>query len=234
MSYNNHPNLSFLEDAVDIAFDRGSVAEHEARGWGTNDTDLESLCADLSLPDHPSGFMGILEKQLKGGEFKAGMDLAGGTNGVVLQDLLSLRLISRGLVTNLEDKRNVLTANNPYLGHVSGDLTNAKTWQDILTWQEDNTNGGFDLVIHRPVGGLQYLDANVYKSAAKLLLDNINGNGIALFQVPWGLSRKDTTKELGDVCMSIHARSDIESVIPSYVYKRDGTKQVDCVVVIKR
>ena len=97
--------LDFLDGAVEENFDDETVASKEARGWGTNNSDFEAYCVDLALPNHPGGLQGIVERQIGHYEHNVGLDLAGGSDGVALQDLLNDGILGTAILTNYYDLR---------------------------------------------------------------------------------------------------------------------------------
>jgi hypothetical protein len=223
--------LEFLEHAVDQTFDGETVASKEARGWGTNDSDFEAYCVDLALPDNPEGLGGIIEAQIGRSASNVGIDLAGGTEGVALRDLLRMGLLGKALVTNYATKP---TEDDPRLDHIEGDLADRDTWTGILDWQQEHASDGLDLVMHRPVGGLQNFSPFVYTSAANLLLDMIKPGGVMFCQVPRSLTQGSGQLGLRIVCRRLAERDDIEEIIPSFVYPRHEEMKLDSTIIIKK
>ena len=139
------------------------------------------------------------------------LDIAGGTNGAALQELMHERRIDTGIVTNLLDKRSDQTRANSKLLHVDGDLIERETWQNMFSTVFEATNGvGLSLIMHRPCGTLQDFAPAVYAGSFALLLDWLRPGGVMFAQVPAAL--RDSPASLQDICQRIHERDDIEEV----------------------
>ncbi len=223
--------LAFLDYAVDETFDDETVDSKEARGWGTNNSDFEAYCVDLALPDNPEGLGGIIEAQIGRSKNSVGVDLAGGSEAVALRDLLRQGFLGKALVTNYSDKP---TDDDPRLYHIEGDLASRSTWANILGWQKEHAADGLDLVMHRPVGGLQNFQPFVYTSAANLLLDMIRPGGVMFCQIPRSLTRTRGQIGLNVVCSQITEREDLDRIVPSFVYPVHEEKKLDSVIITKK
>jgi len=224
--------LAFL-DGVAEEKTLHTVASMEARGWGTNNSDFEAYCVDLALPDYPQGFAGIVEEAIGKNPNNVGMDLAGGSDGIALQDLLRDGILGTAIVTNYEDRRTSETKQNKRLLHIAGDLVKRSTWEDIIYSQKKHAPDGLALVMHRPVGGLQNLRPAIYRNAAHLLLDMTRSGGVLFLQIPDALIAWTAKLELDIICASIESRDDIERIIPSYIYP-GALPILDSVVIVKR
>ncbi|HUY85295.1 MAG TPA: hypothetical protein VMU97_02150 [Candidatus Dormibacteraeota bacterium] len=208
------------------------------RLWGTNDSALDHYCDNVDLLNHSEGVAAIIQQQLAGTEGNAGIDIAGGTNGVALQNLLSMGLLEKALVTNYEDRRSLATRLRlgwfGPLKHVKGHILDTRTWSQIADWQQQVAPEGVALVMHRPDGGMQYLPPDFYKGAVHRLLDMIRPEGVMFAQVPHGL-RDRHFSSLGGICKSVATRPDVDWVDSSKIsVGPDETNRVgNCVVIVK-
>ena len=180
--------------------------------WGTNDSNFTDYCEYA-----PLGTREIIESRLAGLASKAAIDIAGGTNGMAIQQLLRDGLIDTGLVTNYRDLRDD-ALEEMRMDHVDGDILRKETWLRILEWQRERAPDGFSLVLHRPVGGLQKLEPKIYKGALNLLLSRTRPSGALLTQIP---DKLDHTEQGERLCSELAARTDIEAVYaPKYFQVR--------------
>src|SRR5664279_757815 len=101
----------------------------------------------------------------------AALDIAGGSDGTALQDLLGDGTVEKALLTNYYDTRTSRARSIGALAHVAGDMLEADTWDQIEAWQTANAPEGFSLIMHRPFGALQHLPADIYQTATHELLD---------------------------------------------------------------
>jgi hypothetical protein len=226
--------LDFLDGAVEEVFDDETVASKEARGWGTNNSDFEAYCVDLALPNHPEGLQGIVERHVGRHEHNVGLDLAGGSDGVALQDLLNDGILGTAILTNYYDLRTDSAKQEQRLHHVAGDLAERDTWEEILVHQRHYAPDGLALIMHRPVGGLQNFAPDIYREAAHLLLDIARPGGVVLYQVPTSLTRRGREHYLELVRPSMRARDDIEEPIPSFVHGENKKPVLDSVIIVKK
>lgn len=203
--------------------------------WPVNDSGLDNYF-DLELADHPEGVLGIIEEQLGTTEGNAGLDIAGGHNGVAARQLLHMGILDHALVTNYRDRRNLAVRLNPALKHARGNITAPRTWGRILNWQERIAPDGLALVMHRPDGGMQDLSPDFYRGAVHLLLDIMRPGGILFTQVPYTLRHRHAAL-LNLICATVTGRPDVESVLspsPAAIARAQGPRQrEDCVVIVK-
>ena len=201
--------------------------------WPVNNSGLDNYFA-VDLPGHPEGVLGIIEEQLGMAEGNAGIDIAGGSNGVALRKLLSMGILEKALVTNYRDKRNLAARLTPGLKHARGDIVRPRTWERIINWQERVAPEGLALVMHRPDGSMQDFSPDFYEGAAHLLLDMIRPEGIMFTQMPFSL-RNRYASSLEPICQGIEDRPDVRLVIASKVPKgpQDVRRRENCVVIVK-
>lgn len=232
--------LSFLEGAKEDSWYTDATVPRDKVVWFTDDSDLESYDLDLSFPDNPEGLSGILLDTIGRNRDNVGIDIAGGTNGVALQDLLKDGILGTAILTNYVDSRSEETREIEELHHVDGDLVDRSTWEKILEKQKELAPEGLDLVMHRPVGGVQTLATDVYKGATNLLIDITKPGGVLFLQIPEALIHDDRSGTgqlnvgLDEVCASIADRNDIDRIIRSYVRFGVSPKLIDYVVLIKK
>lgn len=221
-------DLAFLQEQQ-LSPDRRTRRER----WPVNDSGLDSYF-EAELDGHPEGVLGIIKEQLEGFEANAGLDIAGGRNGVALRQLLGMGLLDKALVTNYRDRRGLAARLNPALSHARGNITTPRTWQRILGWQERVAPDGLALVMHRPDGGMQDFTPDFYKGAVHLLLDRTRPGGVLFTQVPHRLRHRHPVL-LNLICATIDGRPDVASVIhPKSLTHAQGPRQrEDSVVIVK-
>lgn len=96
--------------------------------WAVNDSSFDEYCGKIDFPGQ-GGLFEILERQIGYDKNNAALDIAGGSQGAAVQDLLSTELVGKGLVTNFEDLRTEETKAIETLDHIVGDVADEKTWQ---------------------------------------------------------------------------------------------------------
>jgi|GEM_PF-1793135 len=225
-------------ERLDFLRGLGSDPDHRApwESWPVNDSGLAEYFEPVKLDGHPEGVLAVIEGQIGGTEGNAGVDIAGGTNGVALRELLKLGLIEKALVTNYRNRPN-WRARRAGVGYVRGNLLKPKTWQGIIDWQEEQAPGGLALVMHRPDGGLQDLEPRFYGGAVNLLLDMVRPGGVMFTQIPHIL-RNRRAAQLDPICQGIHDRPDVETILAPKVPDKPERARLrmpnrDCVVIIK-
>jgi hypothetical protein len=232
--------MTDIETSQRLAFLQGlgSDPDHRApwESWPVNNSGLAEYFDPVKLDGHHEGVLAVIERQIGGTEGNAGVDMAGGTNGVALQELLRLGLIDKALVTNYRHRPN-RRARRAGVNYARGNLLKPKTWQGIIDWQEEEAPGGLALVMHRPDGGMQGLDPRFYEGAVNLLLDMIRPGGVMFTQIPQIL-RHRRASALEPICKGVIGRPDVESVLaPKAPQKPEWARyrmpNRDCVVIIK-
>jgi len=224
-----------------LAFLQGLEGDPDTRapteGWRVNNSSLEDYFGPVKLDGHPEGVLGIIQRQIGDTEGNAGIDIAGGTNGVALQELLKMGLLENALVTNYRNRPN-WRARKAGIDYVRGNILLPKTWQKIIDWQEEQAPEGLALVMHRPDGGMQSLSTDFYEGVVHLLLDVVGPKGVMFTQVPQIL-RHRRPEELAAICEGVKTRPDVEEILvpkPPQNPKQAAVRmpKKDCVVIIKR
>lgn len=222
--------LDFLQDA-EHPYDRRVRWDK----WRINNSGLDDYFSPVTLADHPEGVLGIIEEQIGADEGNAGVDIAGGRNGIALRQLLKMGILEKALVTNYRDRRNPVARMNRRLDHVRGDILAPRTVRRIIEWQERHAPEGLALVLHRPDGALQDISPDFYEGGVHLLLDILRPGGLMFTQIPYSLRRGRYTSSLSPICESVVNRPDVESVIAPKANRRaqGPRQQADCVVIVK-
>ncbi len=206
------PPLHFLDGVKQTPLEAEFLDECGDGEWTVNDSGLSSYFFNVQFPGYSRGPSAVTERIGKHSTNIA-MDLAGGSNGAALQDLISIGAIGRGLLTNFEDRRCPATRDNPLLDHIAGNLTHQDTWERIIEWANTNTRGGFDLILHRPVGGLQYLPTKFYSGCAQLLVDLLKPGGVMFCQVPYILADVHENPEITAIGKELRDNPKVEKVV---------------------
>jgi hypothetical protein len=216
-------NLDFV-DTIPPIRPNSRVGVIGDRSWGINDTPFRQYTADAVFPHYPGGLEDIIQERIGYSDTNVGLDLAGGSQGRALRDLIKDGILTKGLVTNLEDLRTHNTKSDTRLNHIAGDLAIRQTWEDIIDWQAVHAPDGLSLIMHRPMGGLQHFSQSTYRRAAHTLVDMLRPGGIFFTQVPRysdpsrhsqpirydQLTRPNIEKT---ICQELLARPDIEQII---------------------
>lgn len=221
-------------DAVDLC----------SEGWGFDDSKFSDYCASFGhVTDYETEFEGkdlkeIIERQIGCDPQNIGLDIAGGTNGTALRDLIAEGAIGTGLVTNLFDLRTDEVRADQSLHHVNGDIVSPGTWRKIIEWKKNYAPEGFAFIMHRPVGALQTYPPAFYVGATYKLLDMLKPAGVLFTQVPDSLIPSSIHREnvgLHIVCEAIRARSDIKDIVGNGVYLGDSLRaSPSAVAVVKK
>jgi hypothetical protein len=199
--------------------------------WHVDDSSLEEYSVLAGLPeDFQAGLGGMILREIGTEPGNVGIDIAGGTNGRALQQLLEHGILERALVTNYTDARTDETKVVEGLYHRDGDLCDRATWEEIDGWIDENAPDGLSLVMHRPAGTLQDLPAPFYAGAFRFLLERTRPGGVHFLQIPEPLvipsperSLKPVYEEVEDSVEVIFSNVDPNSdfpVIPAHVLLR--------------
>jgi hypothetical protein len=170
------------------------LAEHGDSAWKINDSSWEDYSADVYFPGLGMALDTIVERL--DCQSSVGLDIAGGTNGRAMLDLIHRGILSRAAVTNYEDLRSDDSRSEPRLDHLAGDLREFATWKNIVTWRRQIAAPGLKLVIHVPRDALQWEEPSAYRRASELLVDNLAVGGLLDSQIPARLSQAAVTKLL--------------------------------------
>lgn len=198
----NSPELSFLD---------GSFDGNEARPWpegsyGVDNSGFKDYCRFSLIPDVEQK----ITHQLQSLEPGTGLDVAGGANGVAVQDLLDNELIERGVFTGYQEARNPETVDRPDLDFIAGDIKREAAWRAIFQWQDEHSPQGFNIIMHRPFGMLGNMHPHFYAAAGNLLLDRLAPGGILFSQIAPCLLVKDKGLGYRGLARVIRERTDIE------------------------
>ncbi|HEX5455961.1 MAG TPA: hypothetical protein VFW77_01205 [Candidatus Saccharimonadales bacterium] len=199
--------------------------------WHVDDSSLEEYSVLAGLPeDFSTGLGGMILRSIGNGSGNVGIDIAGGTNGAALQQLLKPGTLEKALVTNYTDARSDETKAVVGLDHIEGDLCDRATWEEIDGWIDENAPGGLSLVMHRPAGTLQDLPAPFYAGAFRFLLERTRPGGLHFLQIPEPLvipsperSLKPVYEEIEDSVEVLFSNVNPDSdfpVIPAHVLLR--------------
>jgi hypothetical protein len=211
-----HDSLAFCEEPSRWERIKTVATVPPSERWGINDSHLNGYSeragyvgtAFREHVDTPE-LVSVITRQLDGQEDCVGLDLAGGKNGVALQELVARGIIQKGLFTNYQDWRKSSTkANADSQTHIDGNLLRRDTWSRIIEWADTEAPQGFAVVMHQPGGALQGLSASFYRGAIHQLIDITRPGGIVFTKIPMRL-RKDKAV-LTEVCGSIKSRDDVE------------------------
>lgn len=213
---NSEQRLSFLDPYT--AYKSQPPVLSERHTWTVYNSSFKDYSEHAILPDYPDGLKGIVESQIGFNEDNVGIDIGGGINGVALQDLLELGVLSKALMTDFMDERSEKTKQVSELDHLAGHLLDADTWQAMIDWQEVNAPDGLALIMHRPVGGLQRLTPDVYEGATLCMFDMLQPGGLLFTQIP---RRIRHSPEGPQILNTLRHRPDVGQVIISA--KRKGT-----------
>lgn len=204
-------DLSFLDNAVPIEDANPFVAASGDGHWFVNDSGMQSYTR-VRFRGRNGGLLELLEEQIGRSPSNVGMDLAGGSQGQAMRDLLDAGILGEGLVTNLEDLRTKRALAHTALSHIRGDLATKAVWHKIIDWQTQHAPDGLALVMHRPIGALQEQPKNVYLGAANLLLSMLRPGGMLFSQIPRPLASNPEASR--NAYRSLHSRADVSQIIP--------------------
>jgi hypothetical protein len=210
--------LSFLDPYTAYRSQPPVLSERDS--WSFFDSSFKDYCKRAILPEYPEGLKGIIEAQVGFSADNVGIDIGGGLNGVALQDLLELGVLSKALMTDFMDERSERTKQVSKLDHLAGNLLDADTWQAMIDWQEVNAPNGLALIMHRPVGGLQRLTPSVYEGATLCMFDMLQPGGLLFTQIP---RRIRHSPEGPQILNTLRHRPDVGQVIIS-------TKRTDTLI----
>ncbi|HEX5743875.1 MAG TPA: hypothetical protein VFX84_00265 [Candidatus Saccharimonadales bacterium] len=203
-------DLSFLDGAGEDYFTRLFVFMYGDRNWVVNNSTMQDYSRRAFIGGSVNGLSDLVADRLGTTGDKVGMDLAAGSRAQALRDLLDSGVLGRALATNYRD-RMPRKASRDDLDHRDGNLTHHGTWREIVGWQELHAPEGFDLIMHRPVGGLQELKPATYQAAARILFDMVKPGGMMFSQVPRRVMNIDGG--LRDLCRSVRSGGEVEDVV---------------------
>jgi len=182
--------LAFLNGARLDDRDFAHLARFGDTDWLVNDSSLQDYGRGVHFPAIPLALETIVKNEIGVDKGNVGLDLAAGSNGLALQDLLRSGVLNRAIMTNYEDRRIPATHKITGLDHVEGDLMDPGVWQQIITLQEQHAPEGLALVMHRPSSALQNLSPAIYRGASHLLLNIMRSGGFSSRRFPTRLLTK--------------------------------------------
>lgn len=204
--------FSFLEGTEPSKANEAKLARNGDRAsYGINGTSFDDYTVAANILEAPFGLQVVVAEAMRGHDENVGLDIAAGSDADALVDLLDDGLLTTGIATNYADERSPKVANDTRLKHISGSLLEDTTWRELLETVEDEAPDGLALVMHRPLGELQYLPPNTYRGAAHFLLDLIRPGGVMYAQVPAQL--EINPRDMVDICTDIRARADVVDVL---------------------
>jgi hypothetical protein len=209
-------SLAFVGFAEVDPVDRMLDMSEKGDEWDVDDSSLEEYSVLAGLPENfENGLGGLILRSIGRGNGNVGIDIAGGTNGKALQELLSLGILDKALVTNYADARSDETKAIEELDHQDGDIYDMETWLGIAKWIEDNAPDGLALVMHRPVGTLQDLPKEFYEGAFDFLFKRTRSGGVHFLQIPEPLVIPSPDRSLKPICDRISGDSSAEVLFSS-------------------
>jgi hypothetical protein len=193
------------------------LAEHGDTAWHVNDSSWEDYSEGIYFP----GIRLTLNEVVTNldCESNVGLDIAGGTNGTAMLDLIHRGILNRAAVTSYEDLRQSTTVREDSLDLITGNLLSPDTWSKIIHWRKSATPTGLKLAIHEPRDTLQWEEPALYTSATHTIADNLAPGGVFISQVPTSLGQREVSK----ICRELEQRSDIELTTVSD--KHNGYRQ---------
>lgn len=206
------PDLSFLDGVQEPRIAREYLAKKGDDAWDINDSTIHDYGRRANFFRDPEGLVRIIRSHIGFDTENVALDLGAGTHAQALRDLLDSGAVGRALATNYEDRR-LVGPEDPRLDRIAGDLTLPSTWRDIIEWQRLQASQGFNLVMHRPIAGLQKLPPRAYRGAAHLALDIAHPEGLMFTQVPRSIV--EDPPQWDRLCRSIRNRPDVLRVIAS-------------------
>jgi hypothetical protein len=228
-------DLGFLDDAGEDPLSRLFLSTYGDKQWIVNNSTFSDYSRRAYIGGSTSGLSRLVDERLGDSEGAVGLDLAAGTEARALRDLMDSGILEQALATNYRARvTRRLRRNN--LDHIRGNLTSRETWQKILGWKDRHAPEGFDLVMHRPVGGLQDLDPRMYQAAGRILFGMVKPGGMMFSQVP----RRVMNVEGGlrSLCQSIREGGEVERVVttgqrPSHIHPSKDERDFYAVVLKK-
>ena len=180
------------------------------RNWAVNNSTLYDYSRRAYIDGDRTRLLDLINERLGTSEDNVGLDVAAGSRAQALQDLMDSGVLGRALATNYR-ARIPRKERRQSLDHIRGNLTHRETWQKILGWKDEHAPDGFDLVMHRPVGGLQDLDLHTYQAAARMLFGMVKPGGMMFSQVPRRVMNME--KGLGELCRTVRESGEVEGVV---------------------
>lgn len=182
------------------------------RIWTIDDSPFENY---VSMVNFDSGSAKeCIVRELVNDANNAAIDLAGGSNGRAIVDLIDSGLIKQGLYTNFVDQRDT-EQTNPNVHFLPGDLLSDQTWEEIRIAGKRIAPKGFKLALHRPFGALQDLESDDYIGGVKRVLDVLQPEGVFYTQVPGSPYLATDRCFLDEIYSAISEFPDVDRIICS-------------------
>jgi hypothetical protein len=215
----DHLSISYANQQAHRAAlaDVDYLSQHGDGAWHVNDSTWAEYSCGINFSGLNKGLDEVVANLRSDSE--VGLDIAGGSNGTAMLDLIHRGILNHAAVTNFEDRRSEATKCENRLDHISGNLLSPLTWQKIFEWQRDVSPGGLKLITHEPRNTLQWLKPELYSAAAHTLVGMLASGGALISQVPKSLSRR----ERNTLCRSLQQRADV--VASSTSRKHSGYHQ---------
>lgn len=158
-----------------------------------------------------------IKENLKKHEHKTALDIAGGSNGRAISDLIHKEIIVGGAFTNVIDNRATKTIEAD-IGFSCGDLRKAETWTKIDDVKKSIAPNGYSLILHRPFGALQDLSIQEYVSHANTTMSLLAPGGLLYSQVPsspYTDNNLEKIKTIGQEIIKLNRVQDLSVSVPS-------------------
>jgi len=155
--------------------------KREDRGWLVDDSHLSRFFDGVKLRNGTP--LEVMAQCIGRDPNNVGIDIAGGTNGVAMRDLVATGLVGKGLYTHFLDDRNPRLS-NPNVDLVTGDLATAQPWLSIRDWQQRNAPQGFAVALHAPGLGFEKWAPDTHLTALAMLLPMMQPGAVIFTQVP--------------------------------------------------
>ena len=157
-----------------------STPEHKDI-WAVDDSSFDSYVSMVYFKEGSA--LELIEQAIGKSQGNTALDIAGGSNGRAIADMINEGYIGKGAFTNLTDKRD-LSKNKDNISFLPGDLTLEENWSSLKELQQTIAPNGFDIALHRPYGGLQDLAPSMYIGGISKILDLLRKRGILYAQIP--------------------------------------------------
>ncbi len=188
--------------------------------WNVDNSGIADYSEKANFFGKPEGLLQIIG-ECTGRRDDVGLDVAGGTNGVAIGELVMAGFLREGAVTNFTSLPSAeVRAERARAGvtHLAGSLLDVHTWRTMQAWQEKVAPQGLAVIMHRPYGALQTLSPEFYMGAVHWALNRLRPGGVLFTQIPQildgGLIASDVPDlyaHLGAICDSIRKRSDLDA-----------------------
>lgn len=191
-------------------------AQPNLESWGKDDSPFSNY---VDLVEFEGGSaINLIEGAVGHSALNTAIDIAGGSNGRAIHDLLNSGAIGSGIFTNYIDNRDG-NLSDRRVQFVDGDLLDDTTWRRITAAQKAIAPAGLDLALHRPYGGLQDLSVEQYYDLLTKTMGLLRGGGVLYTQIPQSAYEGLSKGELERLCRLVHASSSVGKVATSVASK---------------